>query len=273
MIYGLIGLNLLLIITCFWLLSLLPKKSQKKESFHKITLPEKQALRTMSLGLAHELKNPVTSIKMLLELNQNSTSLTNQPQLREILLFEVERLDKLITEFLYFADPGQFEWATTNLNAIIGTVIDKVKHLFPNHALTFQLNVPDLPSLTLDKKKLTQALLNLLINSVEAMPQKTGDIQFKTQLKNEFLTLLIIDSGHGILSSDTDKISLPFFTTKQQGPGLGLPIAERIIGAHGGTLSFSSKDGGPTTFKIMLPLQFSPASLEKAPESDYSISV
>jgi signal transduction histidine kinase len=122
------------------------------------------------------------------------------------------------------------------------------------HAVRLTLQVPDgLPALVGDPPQLKQALINLVLNAIQATPPG-GAVQVTAAAETEGLRIVVIDSGSGIAPDMLERIFDPYFTTKPQGTGLGLPIALRIIAAHGGTLNVSSTPGEGTTVEVRLPI-------------------
>jgi signal transduction histidine kinase len=121
-------------------------------------------------------------------------------------------------------------------------------------AIHLTLQVPEgLPSVAVDRQQLKQALINLLLNAIQATPPE-GSVQVMAAAEPEALRIAVTDSGSGIAPEMMDRIFDPYFTTKPEGTGLGLPIALRIIQAHGGTLDVSSALGGGTTVEVRLPI-------------------
>jgi signal transduction histidine kinase len=122
------------------------------------------------------------------------------------------------------------------------------------HAVRLVLRAPEgLPALVVDPQQLKQALINLLLNAIQATPPG-GTVQVTAAAETEVLLLAVIDSGSGVAPELMDRIFDPYFTTKPHGTGLGLPIALRIIQAHGGTLDVSSAHGAGTTVEVRLPI-------------------
>ena len=211
-------------------------------------------LREMGLGLAHHLKNPITSIKMLLQMANPQSFQDFTQQFKTILAFELERLDKIIGDFMHFSDPGTLEFETYNIIEILAEVEQIIHENYQGRNFKIKKELFPVPKRPLDRKKMIQVFLNLIVNAIEALPDYGGLIQIKTKKNKDQIEIQIIDDGTGIKEADKPKIFLPFFSTKQEGTGLGLAITQKIIHQHGGEISFQSKAGVNTTFKVTLPV-------------------
>jgi signal transduction histidine kinase len=213
-----------------------------------------KAIRMIALGLAHELKNPITSLKTLLQMANGEHKKDLIEKFASIFNLEVDRLDKVINDFLMYSDADQLNYEHHNLNEIVMQAEQIIYKNYPQSSIKIKKNLYPVPKIKLDKKKILQALLNFIVNSMEAMPEYGGGIEITSKKKDNHLELSIKDDGKGVAPEDQDKITLPFYTTKQDGPGLGLSIAEKIINNHQGSLTFESIPSVGTTFRIILPL-------------------
>lgn len=232
----------------------IPAESNEKEIILQPSIPQMQLLRDMALGLAHELRNPIASIKMLLEMagtkNQDNIPL----QFKQVLGFELERLDTIIGDFLHFADLGDLYLQLHNINEIIDEVVDIIYQNYPDIKFKLKKELYPVPRMLLDRKKIMQVFMNIIINAIQALPEFGGNIEIRTRRDDHMVYIQISDDGSGIRGDIQDKIFFPFFTTKKDGVGLGLSITQKIIQDHEGIINFYSKSG-KTTFTISLPVK------------------
>lgn len=212
------------------------------------------SLGMMSAGIAHEIKNPLTSIRGYAQYIRSS--LFDNKELVEdvdVIITEVDRLTKLIDRFLSFARPKTPVLVKQNINTLLAALIKLLKANIDHNIelVVFFLNVPDL---AIDAELMEQAIMNLLLNAIQAMPQG-GQLKILTEYKEKthFVEISISDSGQGIDANDYEVIFEPFYTTKSKGTGLGLAITARIIEIHGGFIEIDSTQGKGTTFTIKLP--------------------
>ncbi len=216
-------------------------------------------------GLAHEIKNPLSTIRLNMELlAEDFTEGKSQRERRalakvQVVQNECRRLQELLDNFLSFAKVRKLSQEPSNLNLQVKQVIDffRPKAAEAGIEIVDYLAV-DLPTVLLDREAFHGALLNLVLNAEQAMPDG-GQLVVRTSAVGDGVALDLIDTGCG-MSADTEAhIFEAFFSTKGSGSGLGLPTARKIVEAHGGTISLQSEQGHGTQFTIKLPL---PARLE-----------
>jgi nitrogen fixation/metabolism regulation signal transduction histidine kinase len=218
--------------------------------------------QNMAQQLAHEIKNPLTPIKLSAE--RVLRRWRNEPErIGEILessmmaiIQETEGLATLLTEFRTLSRPMEPSQSWTKLRETVDEITGPYRSSYPEMGFDIE-HVADDISIKIDKHRLSQVLTNLIINAIDAMNGK-GLIEIRTDLvkKREirYCRLSIKDTGKGISKQEGPLIFTPYFTTKESGTGLGLPIVERIVNDHGGTIWFNSAEGMGTTFFIDLPV-------------------
>lgn len=215
-----------------------------------------EALGSLSAGMAHEIRNPLTSIKGYAQFIK--TELKEGSELYNditVIISEVDRLNNIIDRFLAFAKPGDLNLEYCDINKIIEVVINLINrdNLMKNIALKTELE--ELPCTKADFDQIEQVLLNICINAIQAMPEG-GTLSINTKYKKvyETIEIEIADTGEGISSENQDKIFEPFFTTKDKGTGLGLAICSRIVENHKGVIEVNSTSKAGTIFIIKLPV-------------------
>ena len=221
--------------------------------------------------LAHEIKNPLTPIRLsaerVLRRWRNSPERVGEILENSMLAIvqEVEGLDNLLTQFKTLARPMEPALSWTRLRELAEETILPYHTSYPEVQFDIGQIQPDL-SVKIDRRHFTQVLTNLIINGIDAMDRR-GTIKIRTDLvkKREirYCRLSIQDSGKGIPEEEGAHIFTPYFTTKESGTGLGLPIVERIVNDHGGSIWFNSAEGVGTTFFIDLPID-EPLPAEKS---------
>ena len=226
---------------------------KKREA--EMKLKEKwAALGELSSNIAHEIRNPLASMKGSIEMLKEDTIPQSQKQrLMEIALKEMERLNRIITDFLTYSRPANSEFKRCELHNILDETIELLKHVEQNRGnISINKKYTGRLEADADSQKMRQVFWNLGLNAVEAMPEG-GEIVVSTRSTNTTVEITFQDSGTGIEDHNVERIFYPFFTTKENGTGLGLAIAYRIIEEHAGTISVKSNPGFGTTFEVILP--------------------
>ena len=222
------------------------------------------ALTTLSAGVAHEIKNPLTSIDIHIQLLNREIQkfkLNNLEVVKNIKNFltivkeEIDRLNSIVQDFLFAVRPMSLSLGKENINGILRDLIDFLKYELLEAGIEVKLDLDDeLPEVVVDSKYLKQALLNIIKNSAEAI-KSGGKISIKTEEeKDGDVVIHIMDDGEGIPESIMSKIFEPYFTTRKSGTGLGLVIVYKIIRELGGDLAVKSEEGEGTVFRIKLPV-------------------
>jgi len=215
------------------------------------------ALGQLSAGIAHEIRNPLGSIKGSVEILEKDIPPDN-PKIEfiKIIKEETARLNAIVGEFLKFARPAKLSVEPSAINDLINSTL----MLFEKQAQHPQVEIrkeldPVLPLVSLDPDQIRQVLLNVVINGIQAMPQGgvLGVRSFSNREENR-VTVEISDTGEGIDEADLDHVFDPFFTTKSQGTGLGLSISYQLVDLHGGKIQVRKNPEKGVTVRIELPL-------------------
>ena len=225
------------------------------------TTDDYAALAELAGGFIHELKNHLNTLNLNLQLlGEDFENPENQRERRALtrvqkLQGECQRLVDLSNDFLGFARIKEVPLQPGDLGKIIEEMIDFFTPTARASNIEIKTFIPaDLPTLQLDNEMIRQALLNLMLNAVQAMPEG-GELTFQAVVENHHVCLSLIDTGIGIAPELLPKIFRPFFSTKSKigGSGLGLATTKRIIEAHHGTIDVQSEVGKGTKFTIQLP--------------------
>jgi signal transduction histidine kinase len=213
----------------------------------------------MAAQVAHEIRNPLSSISLnaeLLEDEINSYEGVSTEEARSLLtaiMSEVDRLASITEDYLKFARLPRPVWEKENINHILLDLLNFSKEEIAKHGIQVITQFdPSIPEIKVDEKQLREAFLNILKNAFEAMPQG-GELQITTARTGEQIEVIISDTGIGIEEKNLEKIFTPFFTTKEEGTGLGLALTQQIIHEHGGTIQCKSQVGKGTTFILRFP--------------------
>lgn len=214
------------------------------------------ALGQLSAGLAHELRNPLSTMKASAEMLLRSVDSSN-PLAHEMAGFistEVDRTNKLITRFLDFARPLAVRLEMAELAPVLDRAVEEVeRHQPPLQVAIYKNYSPDIKPFLFDPELMERVIYNLLLNAAQASPPK-GSVTLKTRQIDNTVEIAVIDCGSGIEKKHLENIFNPFFTTKPNGVGLGLPIVSKIVDEHGGKIGVNSEPGSGTVFHVYLPL-------------------
>jgi signal transduction histidine kinase len=215
------------------------------------------ALGQLSAGLAHELRNPLGTIRASAEMLERSVPAENAVA-REVAGFiasEVDRSNTLVTRFLDFARPLQLKLAPSDLAEVLDRVAALVERDAPQHKVTVYKNYsPELAPFPFDAELMEIVFYNLLLNAAQASAEG-GAITLKTRRVEATAEVAVIDRGPGIDPKIMEQIFNPFFTTKSDGVGLGLAIVSKIVDEHGGRITVESEPGKGSVFRVYLPIQ------------------
>jgi len=214
------------------------------------------ALGQLAAGITHEIRNPMTSINILI--HSMTQSLPSEDPRREdfkVVEEEIHRINEIVDQFLRFAKPAPPHLERADVISIFEETLQLLRPQMEKLHISVEKDFQLLLPITIDKEQMKQVILNLLMNAIQAMPEG-GRLRLGGQISedNHWVQLSIQDSGIGIPPEDMGKLFDPFFSTKEGGIGLGLSIAHRIIDQHHGRIEVTSNPNKGTTFAVYLPV-------------------
>jgi nitrogen-specific signal transduction histidine kinase len=213
-------------------------------------------LGQLTSGLAHEVKNPLNSMVIHLEILKEETKSINGELLNslQVLEGEVRRLDRVVLGFLKFMRPQEMEISSVDVNQMLRKEVSLLEAEWGDKGIIFNMECePDLPAISADRDLLSQVFLNIVLNACQAMEQG-GEVRITTSTRlDREIQITIRDQGPGIPPETQEKIFQLYYTTKRHGSGLGLPLAYRFVQMHEGVIDVQSEVGKGTAFIIRLP--------------------
>jgi signal transduction histidine kinase len=235
-------------------------QSELQQSREHLLQAEKLAMvGKLAAGVAHTIRNPLTSVNMRLFSLERSLKLSQtQQEDFEVISEEVRHIDTIVQNFLEFARPPKLKIQSISPSEVVDMALQLLRHRLESYGVQVELDRQyRLPKIEADPEQLKEVLINLLVNACEAMGEGGLIVIREEEGVAEPLGRVVVirvkDNGPGMPKSVRDKVFQPFFSTKEEGTGLGLSIAYRIVEEHGGWLSLKSKEGEGTTFTITLP--------------------
>jgi signal transduction histidine kinase len=224
------------------------------------------SLTNMAAGMAHEIKNPLGSLSIHVQLIQKALNAHKERFVEHAALYgtfekylgiineEIDRLNHIVVDFLFAVRPMDMEPAEGDVNAFLKELLDFVSFELEENNIEWNIDFQeDLPLVCFDERYMKQAMLNLIKNAIAAMPEG-GVLSIKTAAKDSDALITVADTGEGIPEENLSKIFEPYFTTKAAGSGLGLTLVYKIIHEHKGEITVKSKPGKGAGFIISLPI-------------------
>lgn len=222
----------------------------------------------LALGMAHEIRNPLGGIRASAQLLQQELENPEQQEYLDVVISEVDRINRLIERMMNFTRPKELNISEINIHKVLDDILLVERESVAEKQLRLeQVYDPSLPLINADEDQLKQVFYNLIQNAVEASSSK-GRIQLMTHVSTGYsiktesssasgqsIVVEIIDSGTGINAATMKNLFTPLFTTKNKGSGLGLPISLKIVENHGGKIKITSEEGLGTTVQVFLPVR------------------
>ena len=228
---------------------------RKNESLAQMT--------TMAAGVAHEIKNPLASISIYLQLMdklmEKNGSMTRDEARKylDVVEEEVERINKIAVDFLFAVKPMKVNLTACSVNDVVDKTVNVVGAELKDKGITLTLHLAtSLPKVFADPALLEQSLLNLVKNAMQAMPEdkKQPEITISTYIESDMVRISVQDNGCGMTEDQMSKIFEPYYTTKSSGTGLGLTVLFKIMKQHGGDVTVHSVSGEGSEFILQIPV-------------------
>ncbi|TLS38077.1 ATP-binding protein [Pseudalkalibacillus caeni] len=217
----------------------------------------------MAAAIAHEIRNPLTTVRGLIQHMEADTEDKKLKQFSPLLLEELDRTNKIITDYLKLVKPSEMTYEKVDLNRVVNDTVELIKPIGSYHNVKIELREEDTFTVEADEQQLKQCIINLVNNGIEAIEQgkeegvqqQEGLVSIIVDRGNEksFAAISIVDNGRGMTEEEIEKIGLPFYTTKTKGTGLGTMITNRLVRNMGGKVQYESEFGRGTIARILLP--------------------
>jgi signal transduction histidine kinase len=212
----------------------------------------------LAKGIAHEIRNPLNFISLSIDHLRKKFSPRENAEKEQFeslvtsIKHEIQRLNKLVGDFLDYGKSLRLNRQDTDLHAIIQDVVALVSAKAEKDAIKIQYYDEGLPRLSIDPELIKTCLFNIILNAFQAMPSG-GEITARSRMLNGTATIIIADTGIGVSRENLSRLFDPFFSTKSTGLGLGLAMTKRVIEDHGGKVDFQTTEGKGSTVTISLP--------------------
>lgn len=234
---------------------------RKREEINNRRLENLASLTNLAAAVAHEIKNPLAAISIHVQLLRKNLKLcaqeinTKAQKHLDVVQEEIERLNKIVVDFLFAVRPLQCEFAPVQINDLIQNLVSTFQEEFTAAGISFFSQLDDtVPAIQADERFLRQALMNILTNAKAAMLPGGGTVSIYTHCDQEKVYISISDTGKGIPPDVLHKIFEPYFTTKPDGSGLGLTMTYKVMKEHSGDIQVHSEVGKGTRFTLILPI-------------------
>ena len=238
-----------------------------KDAYSKVEFAHEELLSTrrserlaftgrIAASIAHEIRNPSTNVSLALaQLSETFEPEGKQKKYVEIMENNITRINCLITELLNCARPPELNMKPQNLHTLLNEVLESVETKIVAQKITVTQSFTQHPAmLKVDRKHMERALLNIILNAIEAMPKRGGHLNITTECNQKAFQINVGDNGKGISEENIIKIFDPFFSSKPNGNGLGLTTCYGVIVSHGGTIEVESQLGKGSLFTVSLPI-------------------
>lgn len=228
-----------------------------------------QALANLGDSVAHEIRNPLNSIHMNVQLlreglHRPGGDVGALDRIAETVQREIKRLDRVVRDFVQFSRPPALSLAGGSINHVVRAALDTLDAQLREKEIRLAIDLQSARPLLMDRDRLQRAIYNVLLNAVQVV-SRGGTITCRSRDEERYCVLEIADDGPGLSREKTARLFDLFYTTKPGGTGLGLPIANRIVEEHGGRMAATSVPGQGATFAFFLPWEGPPAPRDAGP--------
>ncbi|WP_079504464.1 ATP-binding protein [Mesobacillus jeotgali] len=228
---------------------------EKDREKHVQQMEKLSVVGELAAGIAHEIRNPLTSLKGFAKIVKESVADQKLEPYLDIMLNEMDRINEIVNEFMFIAKPKEHvKFQDTNFSQLLHDCIHFMEPQANLKSIKIESKIKDDMSLNCDRNQMKQVFINLLQNAIEATDDNGHFINVRLDdMSENLVAVTIIDKGCGISEARFNRLFEPFYSTKEKGTGLGLLTCKRIIDLHKGTIDIESKLGEGTTIRISLP--------------------
>jgi len=213
-----------------------------------------RSLGMFTVGVVHEVRNPLTSIKGFAQILQKKLQGKEEEKYINPILIEADRLGKVVDDLLRFGRPAKIDKKVFNLNSFFDHIVEMSKHYVGDKNIVISKECEGDININADEKKLEELFLNLVINGIQSLEEGNGEVSIQVRKTGENVVVNIRDTGIGMTEEEMKNLFVPFYTTKAEGTGMGLAIAYRAATEHDGKIDVQSVKGEGTVFTVTLPL-------------------